>query len=241
MKKLSGDKKNAQIIIFDRKAKNMLHQIRIICVCISVYAFALHANVINNIGLSFGGGQSFEIDYDDNTYHKLSISVALSIEMFDSKYFSLKSTVGYDQKGSNGLYFNFTDFIFDTINSSDSLVDEKRRSDYLSLRILGKFKFLLQTKMKPYLLVGPSINYLLKRRVEDTWLGAEKYDITDKTTRWSYGISSGLGTEFLFKKLRISPYALVNIDLNKTKAEFNYKFRNGTYFFAIELAYVLNH
>ncbi len=219
----------------------MLHRYHFSIFLIICLTFSLNATIIDNIGVTFGGGQSFEIDYKDKTYSKYSFSTSFSIELFNTKYFSLKSFIGYDQKGSNDLYFSFT--VVDPnnggITSHDSLVEVKRKSDYLHVNVLGKFKILPDRKLIPYVLLGPRIDYLLKRTVEETWLGADEYDITDKTTKYLFGISSGIGIEINVNKFILTPFALCNVGFNKTKAEFGNEFRNIQYVIALELAYSL--
>lgn len=219
--------------------RKVIMRIRFYSIIIIVLAVSsiTQAEIINKIGVLLGGGQSFEIGYENKTYSKVSISPAIDLELLGSKYLSIKTIIGYDTKGSNDLNFTLTKNLGVSHDSLvDSLVDEKRKSDYLSLRILMTLKIPLQF-FKPYLLLGPRLDYLLKREIEDTWLGAKPVDMTKNTTRLVYGISSGIGTIFNLKNLSISPLILADLDLNKSKAEYGNQYRNFQYLIALELAY----
>lgn len=104
------------------------------------------------------------------------------------------------------------------------------------MRIFAKPKIPLKT-FSPFLLVGPRIDCLLKRQVEDIWLGAKPYDITDKATKWIFGISAGLGTDINFKNLTVAPFVLADFDINESKVEFGNVYRNFQYRIFIDASY----
>lgn len=211
--------------------KKLFHLIIII-----IFSFSLTgAGVIRDIGIDFGAGQSFELDYFKRDYNKFSISSNFFIDLLNFKYFSLKISLGYSQKGSNSVYFTFTKWVNNEIVIYDSLVDETRKSDYLTLGVFLKPQIPFRT-ITPYLILGPRIDYLMKRQYK-AFLSAEAKDVTDISNHWIYGFSLGIGNEFNINKIILSPLFVVDIDINKSKAEFDEEYKNFKYSVIFSISY----
>jgi hypothetical protein len=156
----------------------------------------LNGQLINSYGLKTGlcmANQDFdfsnEINWDLQT--RYGMRIGLFLELFENASFNLLLETSYAQKGMNVEFDMYSDF-----EPTNNTITFNNRVDYLEFSIFGKYAVNL-SKLKPYFLVGPRIDFLLGYKSEK---GAFD-EVYKKFESVDFGFSIALGLEIqLIKK-----------------------------------------
>jgi hypothetical protein len=128
-------------------------------------------------------------------------NVALYARWFDISYFSIITQLEYSQRGNTSSY---------PIEPAP-IRTQNNRVSYVSLPVFAKFKP-LNLSICPFVLVGPRIDYLIDKKIEDVGLG-----LYDHLKNWVLGYSIAVGLESnQFLGINISVEARFNRDITNT-------------------------
>lgn len=140
-------------------------------ILLTLLSIVTHSQVISDYGIKFGIVSSkANLDIKPtNTFNgwddwfnmnRIGVSFGIFINMFDTDYFDIQSELSYLEEGSEDELLVTT---ADNPDGNGDYMVSDHEYDFLKLNfsIRPKYKF---DKITPYLLLGPSISYLLKDR-----------------------------------------------------------------------------
>lgn len=164
----------------------------LIIIFLTTFTFNVNAQIISSYGLKLGVGISnqswyyqsdlLNMDWKD----KIGITARIFADFLSISFFQVEGEIGYLRKG-------FKDKVPITTASqpdgTGEYISENNSLDYLTISALAKFKYDLEI-FSPYIVVGPQLNLLLNRNVEQGWK-----DVFDKFKDTNIGLSVGVGSE----------------------------------------------
>ena len=163
--------------------------ISILIIVFITVPFAL-SSPIEGYGLKVGIGvtnldhevKTIELEYD--TDNRIGLNIGAFVEWFGIAGLSAVTEARYFQRGMTWEIEGK-----DQYNQSTGMEKHAIRLDYLSVSALGKYPFSMPV-VKPYLLAGPRLDFLLGYNAEEGW------DIVfDEFESVEYGADLGVGTE----------------------------------------------
>jgi hypothetical protein len=195
---------------------------RIVILTTIIVALSNIANsqIIDAYGVRVGAGLSDQYwDYkkfselSDWKDDKLAVAVYLNAEKHLNKYFSLRPEIGYIQKG-------FAEDIKLTNNEGEELrtVSDNLNLHNLSFNLALKIRA-FNTKIKPYLIAGLRLDYLVSYKNFRIEVQGKKYgiykDILNDFNKFSLSGLVGIGCEFdelMYLDFEINPAITKNLD-----------------------------
>lgn len=182
----------------------------------------VHGQVVDNYGLRLGVGMSSQyFSYKDDGFNnlsgwkdnKLGFAFYLNAEKKINKYLSLRPEIGYIQKGYKDD-ISFTTQDLEEIN----IINENIILHNLSFNIGGKITP-IQTKIKPYLILGLRCDYLLDYKGIEIEYRGNTHEFGEKLLEeYDKFVLSGLigvGVEFnglYYVDLEYNPAITKNLD-----------------------------
>jgi hypothetical protein len=144
--------------------------------------------IISKLTLSENVSDAFSYE-PEREYKFLSMDVGIYAEMFDSRFFCISTELHYNIKGEEA----YQDFEILQPNTQADGFEYRKVSDrfhYVSLQILPRWKYLVNTQDKLYLFGGPRIDL----RVANSKSGG-KEDIKLSNNVIEPGFTVGIGNE----------------------------------------------
>ena len=173
--------------IAERKMKSLL-----IIIFLATFIFNANAQIISSYGFKLGVGisnQSWHYQSDLLNFDwkdKIGITTRIFADFLSISFFNVEGEIGYLRKG-------FKDKVPITSESqpdgTGEYITTNNSLDYLNISALAKFKYDMEI-FTPYVVVGPQLNLLLNRSVEQVW-----EDFFDKFKDYNIGLSIGVGSE----------------------------------------------
>jgi len=169
----------------------------------ALFAQSMNANTQTDREASFGirGGLTFysvetEVsggffgNISETSGTKLGFAAGVYAEFPLTNIFSFQPELMFVQKGGSedGDFFDDDDFFNDDINGGT----QKLTLNYLDVPLLGRANIPLQADFTPYVVVGPSIGYLLSASINDV----DDDDIDELFKSLNFGFIIGAGVEF---------------------------------------------
>lgn len=164
----------------------------LIIIFLTTFTFNVNAQIISSYGLKLGVGISNQSWYYQSDLlnmdlkDKVGVTARIFADFLSISFFQVEGEIGYLRKG-------FKDKVLITTASqpdgTGEYISENNSLDYLNISALAKFKYDLEI-FSPYIVVGPQLNLLLNRNVEQGWK-----DVFDKFKDTNIGLSVGVGSE----------------------------------------------
>ncbi|MFC2110841.1 outer membrane beta-barrel protein [Bacteroidota bacterium] len=157
-----------------------------------IFSFSLGQTLYFQSGLSISKFQNNDgaMYLEDYTESLIGPSVLMGIEYLNKKHFHLSSNLGFIRKGGKG--------IFTWSGHSDpnlTNLNEKITIDYVTINTALELKHNITKKIIPFLSFGVRYDYLIDLSINYDYL------LVDEINYFSYGIITGGGLKFNFKKL----------------------------------------
>ena len=202
---------------------------KIIITLILIFTSSTYSQIINSYGIKFGGSAFqliWENNYNDNyksssitPYSKIGFDLGIFAELLNYSNFCLVTEANYIQKiAQQNIH----------ISENDLLVSNpkywKLSIDYFNFSLLAKPK-LTTGLFTPYMLIGPSLDLELNRKIENETF----YNDNFRTNR--FGLNIGLGveinlnsyevlTEFIYQNSFTKLYKEEGLNLNTRSIDF---------------------
>lgn len=125
--------------------------------------------IMNNYNFKVNGDKA-----NGNVDGKIGLAAGLQIEKPLSPAFNLRLEGLYTQRGYNSTVYDF---------------DAELEANYLEVALLGIFKFLPESKVNPFISVGPSMSFMLGSGTAK--VNGEELEVTFKKS--DFGLSAGVG------------------------------------------------
>jgi hypothetical protein len=168
----------------------------ILVIFFTLYVFSAQGQTVKSIGIKGGlsiANQPWQyktINFTPQGYYKTGIYSVLTLELFQHKYLSLLTDLGFIQKG-NQIEIEVT-----TTENPDggTLTKLKSTINYFTFSPLLKFRYDIK-RWTPYVFVGPRIDYQLSYQSEFSSA------IGNEFNKSILGITYGAGVEFRQNKI----------------------------------------
>ena len=174
--------------------------VTVILLCVIFSGQDLNSQVVNKFGikgglllskLSMNEFVSDAFSYEpERDYKFLSFDVGIYAELFDSRFFCVSTELHYNTKGEE----SFEDFMILQPNKQNDGFEYKKMNDrfhYISLQILPRWRFMVNTEDKLYFFGGPRFDL----RVGNSKSGGAS-DIPINNGVIESGFTVGIGNEF---------------------------------------------
>ena len=163
---------------------------------------------------------SSSLDIDFETEDKIGLNVGLFMEILDLPFFSIVTELNYIQKGME-LALPRTTADYPTANG---FVNWDTRIDYLNIAAMAKVR-LNYGIIKPYILVGPKIDYEISKSFSDI----NASDIEDQFDESRLGAKVGIGTEINLLPMTLLVEILYDADFNELYNKQNLKVSSNSF------------
>ena len=148
------------------------------------------------------------------------LNISVFAEWFDNPYLTAVTQLEYSQRGTAEANQ------VPTSNNTITEIIAKNRVDYLSVPIFAKFHP-IRIFINPYILVGPRVDFLLDKQLQDIGLKNLVYDHLKKAV---LGYSMALGIESVsFSEVRVNIEARYNFDFINSFHNDGIELHNNSY------------
>ncbi len=192
----------------------------------------LHSQFAIDYGIKIGGTVSHQ-NWDYTSINpvqgfdpdsKLGFNAGIFLELPAFPFITVVTELNYVQKGIQKEILQTTS---ENPDGTGEMVTWKLGINYLNLSLLGKAGINLGV-VKPYLLVGPRLDYELNKSVD-----YDRASFYDEFKKSRLGLKLGLGSEFNLINLRLLAEVIYDLDFSELYKNENVEVTSGSFDFRI--------